>query len=88
MTDKFSKQLTFLMNLRSQKFPKARFLAHEDVDMFKTIDVHKYNAPFGIMKDKEDFKLVRHSFPKKKAKSLKMYPVLYNRFQKRPNNLQ
>lgn len=75
------------MNLRSQKFPKARFLTHEDVDMFKTIDVHKYNAPFGIIKDNEDYKLLRHPFQEKTTKSLKMYPILHDRFQERKENL-
>lgn len=86
LTDKFSQNLTYLMNLRSEKYPRAWYLAHKDVQMFKGIDVHKYNAPFGIIKNKNKFKILRHALDGRKSKSLKFYPVLFDRFKEREDN--
>lgn len=68
------------MNKRSIKYPKARFLSHDSVDMFKTINVHKFNPPYAILKKGNKFKLLRHAFPHKKS-SLGMKPVLFERYE-------
>lgn len=51
------------MNKRSLKYPKARFLAHDAVDMFKSVNIHKFNPPYGILKKGNRFKLLKHAFP-------------------------
>lgn len=38
-------------------------MPHESVDMFKTVNIHKYNPPYGILNKGNKFKLLRHAFP-------------------------
>jgi hypothetical protein len=87
ISDKLSRKLTHLMNKRSVKYPQARFLSHDSVDMFKTVNVHKFNPPYAILNQGNKFKLLRHAFPTKKT-SLNLKPVLFERFPERKPNLQ
>lgn len=70
------------MNDRELYLPGSPLMNKYDVNLFKTINIHHFNPPFGVMKENGSFKILRHAFKDKKAK-IGMKPLLFNRYKER-----
>ena len=54
------------------------------IDIFKTINVHHFNPPYGVTKHKGKLKVIHHAFNNSEFKpSIGIKPILFNRFKKR-----
>ena len=52
------------------------------MDIFKTINVHHFNPPYGVTNNKGKLTVLHHAFKNKKP-SIGIKPILYNRFRER-----